>query len=126
MKKNLLSLVALTLAFCSASAWACGNDGEHADHKSSSMQPASFTLVQSAHADSAANAVFQVKGMMCSSCKKKIEASLRKVDGVQAVSFDMKKKLAKVTFASGKTVAPEALIQAVKDAGFEAAPAKIN
>jgi mercuric transport protein len=64
-------------------------------------------------------ATLSVKTMTCGSCKQKIEASLSKVPGIQEVRIDVKKKLAVITFEPGKTTT-DALIGAVKEAGFEA------
>ncbi|MBI2876949.1 MAG: heavy-metal-associated domain-containing protein [Candidatus Tectomicrobia bacterium] len=61
----------------------------------------------------------QVKGMTCSGCAQKVQASLLKVPGVKSAEVDLKKNEAKVQYETQK-VKTEQLIAAVKGAGFEA------
>ena len=69
--------------------------------------------------------MFQVNGIMCKSCEKKVQAALKKVQGVKSVTF-LKAgskngiRLAQVTFEDGNTVCSAALAQAVQGAGFKA------
>ncbi len=56
-----------------------------------------------------------VKGMMCTHCQARVEKALKAVAGVESVTVDLQSGLATVE----GTAAPEALKQAVIDAGYE-------
>ena len=112
----------LTVAFSLAMMWtslasACDDDKKSAEV---SKEP---TLELTSH--DANKAVFTVKGMMCTSCKQKIEASLKKLDGVSAVNFDLKHKRAEISYVASK-VDTASLIKAIQSAGFEAKVAAKN
>lgn len=62
--------------------------------------------------------VLQVKGMMCEHCKKHVEDALLKVPGVERVEVSLKENSAKVY--SNQEIDRNELINAVKDAGYEA------
>lgn len=62
--------------------------------------------------------VLQVKGMMCEHCKKHVENALLKVPGVARVEVSLKENSAKVY--SNQEINRNELINAVKDAGYEA------
>lgn len=62
--------------------------------------------------------VLQVKGMMCEHCKKHVEDALLKVPGVTRVEVSLKENNAKVY--SNQELDRNKLIDAVKDAGYEA------
>ncbi len=59
-----------------------------------------------------------VEGMMCAHCQKHVEDALAAVAGVTGVDVNLKKKRAVVTL--GGEVSDEALVQAIKDAGYDA------
>ncbi|MDE6676857.1 MAG: heavy-metal-associated domain-containing protein, partial [Clostridia bacterium] len=56
-------------------------------------------------------------GMMCMHCVKHVTDALQAVEGVTGVDVNLKKKRATVTL--GAEVSNEALIAAVKEAGYE-------
>ena len=56
-----------------------------------------------------------VKGMMCSSCAKKMEGKLKTQDGVEAVSVDLKKGLVKVTLKDGKDLSDDQIKTLLND-----------
>ena len=60
----------------------------------------------------------KVEGMMCQHCVKHVTDALQAVEGVEKADVDLKKKRAVVTLAS--PVADDALVAAVKEAGYEA------
>jgi len=60
----------------------------------------------------------KISGMHCSHCRVKVEQALQKVAGVYGVAVDLDGGTAEVDF-DGKT-APEALVAAVKAAGYDA------
>lgn len=62
--------------------------------------------------------VLQVKGMMCEHCKKHVENALLKVPGVARVEVSLKENSAKVY--SNQEIDRNELINAVKDAGYDA------
>lgn len=55
----------------------------------------------------------------CGNCKAKIEKALKKVDGVEEANLDLTSKVAEVKFNPSLTN-PEALVNAVQKAGYEA------
>ena len=60
----------------------------------------------------------KVEGMMCMHCVKHVTDALQAVEGVEKADVDLKKKRAVVTLSA--PVSDEALLSAVKDAGYEA------
>ena len=58
-----------------------------------------------------------IEGMMCMHCVKHVTDALSAVEGVESVEVNLKKKRAEV--ALGGEVTDEALISAVKEAGYE-------
>jgi Cu+-exporting ATPase len=63
-----------------------------------------------------------VSGMTCASCVGRVEKALKKVPGVADATVNLATEKAQVTATAGVT--PEALIAAVKKAGYEAALAE--
>ena len=61
--------------------------------------------------------VITVNGMSCQHCQASVEKALSAVQGVASAKVNLAKKTATVTLAS--EVADDALINAVRDAGFE-------
>lgn len=60
---------------------------------------------------------FKVKGIMCQACTEKIEASLKKVDGVLAVKANLEDRKVKVTYDDSKATM-EKIHNAIVQAGF--------
>ncbi|HXG27641.1 MAG TPA: mercury resistance system periplasmic binding protein MerP [Nevskiales bacterium] len=58
-----------------------------------------------------------VSGMTCITCPITVRKALSRVDGVETVDVDFKRKQATVTFEDGKTTT-DALTRATADAGF--------
>lgn len=71
-----------------------------------------------AHSKAALVADLSIEGMSCASCVGRVERALRAVPGVSAASVNLATERAQVRLASGST--PEALVQAVARAGYEA------
>ncbi|WP_417659756.1 heavy metal translocating P-type ATPase [Pseudidiomarina sp.] len=59
----------------------------------------------------------QLAGMSCAGCAKTIEKALNTVTGVTSVNVNFANEVAAV---EGENLAPEALVQAIKDAGYDA------
>ena len=59
-----------------------------------------------------------IEGMTCASCVARVEKALRRVPGVAAAEVNLATETASVIFAEG--AAPEALVAAVRDAGYAA------
>lgn len=59
----------------------------------------------------------QLAGMSCAGCAKSIEKALNTVTGVTSVNVNFANEVAAV---EGENLAPDALVQAVKDAGYDA------
>lgn len=70
------------------------------------------------------NKVLSVEGMMCNNCRKHVENALAAVAGVESVAVDLEKKEASVKIKSDAAVTDDALIAAVKDAGYEVTAVK--
>ena len=58
-----------------------------------------------------------VEGMMCMHCVKHVTDALEKVEGVKKADVSLEKKAAVVTLK--EEVADEALLAAVREAGYE-------
>ena len=65
-------------------------------------------------------ATIAVDGLSCPFCAYGLEKNLKKVNGVESVSIDMKTGHATVAFKQDAGVDDQALRQAVKKAGFTA------
>lgn len=63
---------------------------------------------------------YAVSGMDCGACAAKITTELEKVEGIETVKVDAKTGTASFKTVEGKTVKPEAVTAAVKEAGFTA------
>ena len=61
----------------------------------------------------------KVKGMTCGHCEMTVSNALKAVSGVKKTSVDRTTESAEVTYKEGK-VLPEKLVEAVKEAGYEA------
>ena len=64
----------------------------------------------------------KITGMHCGNCQQKVGEALRKVPGVKAANVDLAFHRATVT-VDAESVEVGALLAAVKEAGYEAAPA---
>jgi copper chaperone CopZ len=62
-----------------------------------------------------------VTGMHCAGCVSSVEKALLATPGVTAAKVSLEDTSAEVTVEPG-TAGPDALVQAVEDAGFDAAP----
>ena len=116
----LLAWVALSSVSTVSAAWACDGGGSHSKTTSCNGKNEPSLILTQAAAETTpgvSTATFQVKGMSCSSCQKKIQASLMKLNGVKAVVF--KKHVTVVTYAN-QDLNPAALIKAIEDAGYTA------
>lgn len=63
------------------------------------------------------NVSLQVEGMTCASCVGRVEAALKKVDGVQSASVNLATERADITLA--KPVDRQVLIQAIERTGYD-------
>jgi copper chaperone CopZ len=61
--------------------------------------------------------ILEIKGMSCGHCVGSVERSLEGIDGVESVNVDLKAGEATV---AGTNLAPESLIKAVNEEGYEA------
>jgi Cu+-exporting ATPase len=62
-----------------------------------------------------------IRGMTCSACVNRVEKALRKVPGVADANVNYATEVATVHWPDAARVTPERLVQAVHDAGYEAA-----
>ena len=67
--------------------------------------------------------VLRIEGMTCQHCVRHVTRALEGVEGVEAVAVDLEAGRAEVRPRAGTRPAPEALVAAVRDAGYEATPA---
>jgi copper chaperone len=65
------------------------------------------------------NATLEVNGMTCGHCTMSVEKALKGSNGVSTAKVDLESKKAEVVFDEN-TVSTSQLIQAVKEAGYEA------
>src|SRR5579864_3854310 len=61
-----------------------------------------------------------IGGMTCASCAMRVEKALAKVPGVAGVSVNLATETATVNLGDAASSPPDALIEAVKKAGYEA------
>lgn len=66
----------------------------------------------------------QVEGMTCASCVGRVEAALKKVDGVQSASVNLATERADITLA--KPVDQQVLIQAIEQTGYDVPASKVE
>lgn len=78
--------------------------------------PARATAAEAAPAD--ARVAIPVGGMTCDGCVNTITGKLQKVAGVKAVKVNLEKKRASITYDAAQ-VTPKALVEAIRDAGYE-------
>jgi copper chaperone len=65
-----------------------------------------------------AKVTIPVGGMSCGGCVNTITGKLQQIPGVKAVEVNLEKKRAFVTYDAAK-VSAKALVEAIRDAGFE-------
>lgn len=70
------------------------------------------------------NVSLQVEGMTCASCVGRVEAALKKVDGVQSASVNLATERADITLA--KPVDRQVLIQAIEQTGYDVPANKVE
>ena len=66
--------------------------------------------------------VINVEGMTCGGCVKSVDRAVSQLQGVQSVDVDLEGNKASVTY-DASTVAVEAIVEAIEDAGFDASVA---
>lgn len=67
--------------------------------------------------------VINVEGMTCGGCVKSVDIAVSQLQGVQSVDVDLEGNKASVTY-DASTVAVEAIVEAIEDAGFDASVAE--
>ena len=67
--------------------------------------------------------VINVEGMTCGGCVKSVDSAVSQLQGVQSVDVDLEGNKASVTY-DASTVAVEAIVEAIEDAGFDASVAQ--
>ncbi len=65
--------------------------------------------------------VLEIRGMTCMNCVRHVVKALEGVDGVASADVDLDAGRATVRSASGAAVEASSLIDAVREAGYEAA-----
>lgn len=109
-----LCVISICLMLSLATAQAC--DKHHASNKKgSSLRTVSF--VSEANASEGTTARFKVAKMSCESCQTKIENSLKKIEGVEKLTFDLKAKTVAVSYQAGKVTTAQ-ITAALTEAGF--------
>lgn len=114
--KNITLMILAGMQFVSFSSFACDLHAKNDKANSSTI------TTSQAHDEDTANlksASFYVKGMMCSSCAKKVKTSVQALNGVHWIQVDRKGNLAQVKYDPAATT-PDAIVAAIKAAGYEA------
>ena len=78
-----------------------------------------FTLSTQAQTKAVQKVVISTPTVQCSMCKSKIETSLFKQNGINAVKVDYKKKTTTVTYVTDRT-SPERLRAMIANLGYDA------
>lgn len=73
------------------------------------------------HADAAKTMCLNIKGLSCALCAAKVEANLKKLDGVSKCSVDDKSGKGSVEYTEGK-VSSEQIVESCNKAGFKCDP----
>lgn len=111
MKKSAkIILPALTISLLGSLAWA------HSKVETQYPMPTTPTLLDASESRSV---TLEVDGVSCASCSLAIRKALKKVDGVRGIDEGESKELLIVQVDASK-ITDEALVQAVKKAGFGA------
>lgn len=63
--------------------------------------------------------VLHIEGMTCGGCVKSVSNILQGLDGVQSAEVSLEQQQAAVAYDAAQ-IAPEAMIAAIEDGGFEA------
>ena len=66
---------------------------------------------------------FDITGMHCAACVKRVENVVSKVDGVASVKVNLLTRKGSVEFKDGTTVEPQQIIDAITNIGFGATEA---
>ena len=66
---------------------------------------------------------FDITGMHCAACVKRVENVVSKVDGVASVKVNLLTRKGSVEFKDGATVEPQQIIDAITNIGFGATEA---
>lgn len=61
----------------------------------------------------------KIKGMTCGDCAQKVEASIKKINGVESVSVNHSTGEASIKVKDKASVTPDQIKKAVTEAGFE-------
>lgn len=61
---------------------------------------------------------FKIFGTTCQSCKQLIEESLKELDGVNSINFNLKKEIAEIRFDSQK-ISLDKIFEKIKELGYE-------
>jgi copper chaperone CopZ len=139
MIRKLPLLVALSMLGFAPAAFACGPDAK-ACHDSGACKTAceapakdakaaaADAKVVAAHKDHACfrDAALSIQGMECQNCADKVTKGLKGVAGVHAVAVDLEHGVAHVDYCSKQVKAIDALIGAVKKAGYVATVAEAH
>lgn len=109
-----LCVIFSAIILSSSVAIACEN-GHHASKTDSASRTVSF--VSEANAAETTMSRFKIAKMSCESCQTKIESSLKKIDGIETLTFDLKKKIMTVSYQTSK-VSTAQITSALTEAGF--------
>jgi len=66
-----------------------------------------------------------VGGMTCGGCVNTVTGKLQGITGVKSVDVNLEKRRARITYDAGK-VSAKALVDAIRDAGFEPGVPAVN
>lgn len=81
-----------------------------------------FSLSAGAN-EGSASAVFEVRGMVCSSCAQAVEQGLGRQDGVKKAGVDLAGNRVTVTY-DPRFTSPERLVRVMRGLGYEAKPVR--
>jgi Cu+-exporting ATPase len=68
----------------------------------------------------AAESLFEIRGMNCSNCARHVTEAIQSVPAVRSATVSLETNSARIRWQSAKSGGTEAVIQSVKDAGYEA------
>ena len=69
---------------------------------------------------------FDITGMHCAACVKRVENVVSKIDGVESVKVNLLTRKGSVEYKDSSTVEPQQIIDAITNIGFGATEAMIR
>lgn len=117
MKHLVLVLIGGAIWLAPAHAQACGCCDHHDHHAGAQSAPATAAKLGPGEA----RVEIPVTGMHCGHCASRVEAAVQKLDGVKAITVNLRDGSVIVVFEKAK-LAPARIVETIDALGFKAGP----